>query len=404
MDDFFRIPKSLCYFMTRKSTTDGNENDAKVKYINAREANIPATSAIPEATIQYTSETEIPAIQESLAKTKKKKSKKILHPRETIKSETFLTRVKNADDSIFDDMDDVPLDKRETKIKKKPKSSKNRQSALYECGTCSRSFARKRQYKIHMVKHSTVRSHKCDVCEKAFKRKSELNSHMQIHSGIKYNCDECNFVTSSKMCVRTHVRRMHQRDFRYKCDECEKSFMSNCELKDHKTSHLGTKSFICEICGKAYLQKSYLVAHKRGVHGVVQKILKKDHLCTICNKSFASEYILRNHAGVHSRKFLCTQCGKEFATNYGLQLHSRQHTGERPHQCKHCSKSFVRSNALAVHELTHSGKRPYVCDLCGKSFTQRTTMMVHRKKHPGTHPPPPPTLLSRLQATAESYS
>ncbi|XP_043273992.1 zinc finger protein 2-like isoform X8 [Venturia canescens] len=415
MDDFFRIPKSLCYFIMRHpplqerssgGKTAGGDTSKTKKIVN--DPTIPKSRPM-ESTENEASSKKAANIDESLRGRRTRKQKKnYISPVEKsdasfVEENRGIAHVDgeySSQDSNLIDIDDIPLDIREAEASKRNNKSKNkkkRKVTSYDCETCSLTFSLKGQYRRHMVKHSTVRLHKCDICEKAFKRKSELKSHMQLHSGVKFNCDECNFVTTNKVSVRTHVRRVHQRDFRYKCDECDKSFMSNCELKDHRTSHLGTKSFICEICGKAYLQKSYLVAHKRTVHGVVQKSLVKEHHCDICNKNFASEYILQNHAGVHSRKFLCTHCGKEFATNHGLQLHSRLHTGERPFQCKHCSKSFTRPNTLRLHNLTHTGERPYVCDLCGQSFTQRSSMMGHRKKHPGTHPPPPPTFLSRSE-------
>lgn len=265
----------------------------------------------------------------------------------------------------------------------------------FECSTCQINFNRHGDLKRHMVKHSNIRPYKCLVCEKTFKRLSELNSHMQIHSGVKYTCETCNFTTMNKISLRTHNRRIHQRDLRYHCEHCNKGFMSNYDLQDHVVSHLGTKTFICEYCGKAYSQKSYLVAHKRMIHGI-QKSAPKKYQCDICNKSFASEYNLRSHAALHTHSFLCAQCGQEFATNHALKLHNRKHTGERPYQCKLCAKAFARSAALRVHKLTHTGERPYVCDLCGQNFTQRSSMMAHRRKHPGFHPPPPPFLLSRF--------
>lgn len=267
----------------------------------------------------------------------------------------------------------------------------------YICSTCKLHFDKQGDYKRHMIKHSDLRPYKCEICDKAFKRSSEVSNHTQIHRGIEYACEVCGFTTINKFSLRMHHRRVHQRDFRYRCDQCDKGFMSNYDLQDHKASHLGRKTFICEFCGNAYSQKSYLVAHKRVIHRI-QKSAPKEFQCNICNKSFATEQNLRNHVGLHSQMFLCAQCGKKFATNHALKLHGRKHTGERPYECMVCSKAFARSAALRVHKLTHTGERPYVCDLCGQSFTQRSSMMVHRRKHPGSHPPPPPLLLSRLES------
>ncbi|XP_043274002.1 zinc finger protein 260-like isoform X16 [Venturia canescens] len=271
----------------------------------------------------------------------------------------------------------------------------------FECEICKQSFPRKSAFASHMLKHSSEKPHKCKVCGKGFKRPWEVTAHLKIHTGSMYTCEICNFETAYKVSLKTHHRRVHQKDYPYKCDKCEKAFMSKYELDDHLTSHLGTKDFICEICGNAYSQRTYLLYHKRVIHGV-QNRAPKELKCDMCEKTFASEYCLQNHVSLHSQKFLCSQCGKEFASNHSLKMHSRMHTGERPYSCNVCPKSFSRSNALAVHKLTHIGVRPYVCDLCDKSFTQRTTMMAHRRKHPGSHPPPPPTSLSKYENVLDS--
>ncbi|RLU22806.1 hypothetical protein DMN91_005084 [Ooceraea biroi] len=277
------------------------------------------------------------------------------------------------------------------------RSKKTKERTRFECSTCQEFFARRGDLNRHMVKHSDVRPYKCMVCEKTFKRSSTVNNHMQLHSGVTYTCDACGFVTMNKLSLKTHNRRVHQRDFRFRCDRCDKGFMSNYDLEDHKASHLGAKTFVCEHCGNAYSQRSYLVAHKRAVHGL-RKTAPKRYPCKLCKNSFASEHGLHNHASLHSQRFLCAQCGKNFTTNHALKLHSRRHTGERPYQCKLCPKAFARSMALRIHEFIHRDEKPYVCDLCGQSFTQRSSMMVHRRKHPGNHPPPPPLLLSRLKS------
>ncbi|XP_043273996.1 zinc finger protein 354C-like isoform X12 [Venturia canescens] len=412
MDDIFRIPKSLCYFMVKEPLNRGDEavlaEKLKSRENEAESEESGSRKSIEEGSkerlmVRAEKENKVEAEREN-QRVRKHTAMPVVAESSSKSGKATNQRLVEKNCRVLDAVRPAACNSEPRKTKAERKGEKIRESVTYECETCSLKFARKREYTIHMVNHSTLRSHKCDICEKAFKRKSELKCHVQLHSGIKYNCDECDFVTTSKVAVRYHVRRVHQRDFRYKCEQCDKSFMSNCELKDHRTSHSNTKSFICEICGKAYLQKSYLGAHKRTVHGLVQRILTKDHRCSICNKNFVSEYILQNHIGIHSRKFLCPHCGKEFANNQSLAMHNRMHTGERPYSCRMCSKSFVRSNALAVHELTHSGKRPYVCDLCGKNFTQRSTMMGHRKKHPGTHPPPPPTLLSKLEGSIGSNS
>lgn len=100
-------------------------------------------------------------------------------------------------------------------------------------------------------------------------------------------------------------------------------------------------------------------------------------VCTICNKTFKSKYILNVHLKRHKFKgqYLCTLCGKGFNSQGCLNRHARVHTGEKNYQCETCQKRFPSSNNLNIHLRTHTGVKPYLCNLCGKSFTNRTGRM-----------------------------
>ncbi|XP_015431762.1 PREDICTED: zinc finger protein 664-like [Dufourea novaeangliae] len=292
----------------------------------------------------------------------------------------------------------------EHKYARNPKEKKARrtrqkkeQQEEYSCEVCKQKFINQGSYDRHMIKHSSERPHKCDVCEKAFKRRTELVNHIDRHKDNIYSCDVCSFTTKNRISVRIHQRRMHEADFRYPCNQCDKSFMSNYNLKDHMTRHTGENNFICDICGNAYPQKSHLAAHKRCVHRK-PNISLKTFKCTQCPKRFTSEYNRDRHVRIHMQKFLCAECGKEFNTNYSLQMHIRTHTGERPYECEICYKTFILSTHLRVHKLIHCGEKVYTCDLCEKAFTQRSGLMSHRKRHPGNHPPPPPVYLNKLES------
>ncbi|XP_076660650.1 uncharacterized protein LOC143364012 [Halictus rubicundus] len=276
-----------------------------------------------------------------------------------------------------------------------PKERRRDNQQDYSCDLCKRKFVNRGAYDRHMIKHSNERPHRYDTCDKRFKRRAQLVDHIGRHENAVYGCDLCTFTTNSKVSVRIHQRRMHEGDFRYPCHQCDKSFMSNYELKDHVTRHSGQNNFVCEICGNAYPQRTHLASHKRNAHGK-QITSPKTFKCTKCYRRFASEYNRDRHTRLHANKFLCAECGKDFKTNYSLQMHIRTHTGERPYQCDVCFKTFAVSTQLRVHKLIHSGEKPYTCDICGRRFAQRSGLMSHRKRHPGDHPPPPPLYLSKL--------
>ena len=85
------------------------------------------------------------------------------------------------------------------------------------------------------------------------------------------------------------------------------------------------------------------------------RLVKPEHICTVCNKAFKR----RDH----------------------LKEHFLIHTGERPHTCHICQKSFKRRSSLTAHFMTHQDARPYVCSVCSKSFKTASKLNVHNRSH-----------------------
>src|SRR5277367_5481899 len=58
-------------------------------------------------------------------------------------------------------------------------------------------------------------------------------------------------------------RRSSEREKKYPCDTCGKTFQTPSNLKRHERSHLGEKPFKCAECGQRFAQKSNLTRHLR---------------------------------------------------------------------------------------------------------------------------------------------
>lgn len=50
----------------------------------------------------------------------------------------------------------------------------------------------------------------------------------------------------------------------------------------------------------------------------------------------------------------CTICEKSFISNYALQAHLARHRGEKPHACNDCGKTFYNSTDLKVSPISCS--------------------------------------------------
>lgn len=75
-------------------------------------------------------------------------------------------------------------------------------------------------------------SYKCELCGKKFNKQHRYDGHMRKHQGLK----------------------------QWQCEHCEKGFNKYASLKTHiETYHFdaasGQPEYICDDCGKIYVQK-----------------------------------------------------------------------------------------------------------------------------------------------------
>ena len=107
------------------------------------------------------------------------------------------------------------------------------------------------------------------------------------------------------------------------------------------------RPFQCNLCGSSFKVKSVWKNHIRCVH---QKEVK--YRCNICSKGFYRSTDLTRHLRVHTgeRPFQCKVCSKAFTRKCALTRHERIHSGERPYQCSKCHQRFSQSGQLRRHK------------------------------------------------------
>lgn len=163
----------------------------------------------------------------------------------------------------------------------------------------------------------------------------------------------------------------------FKCDKCEKEFVTKSELDRHGYNHTKEKPFICEYCGNTYRFKAALLVHYRVHSG------EKPYKCTFCEKEFIHLSSAIGHRRRHTGEmpFHCNECGKFFRVKRALTAHMSVHSEKRPFKCDKCEKTFKSRSGYRVHLDFHLGVKRHKCKFCDKAFRAWCNMHKHMKRH-----------------------
>lgn len=175
------------------------------------------------------------------------------------------------------------------------------------------------------------------------------------------------------------MKYVHQTK-QHKCDQCDKSFYYNYNLKSHMLTHTNEKSVICHLCGIFYTPAG-LHAHLRtGVHAGQSNISKKKYpsskimryYCHICvpvqRFSLCSE--LTEHRRLLHKDFECEICKGWFSCMESLENHLKTHSNkERKHCCKVCCNA-------SKNYFFHFYRKPFsLLQICDKTFVRASHLV-----------------------------
>ncbi|XP_062964777.1 PR domain zinc finger protein 5 [Cynocephalus volans] len=267
---------------------------------------------------------------------------------------------------------------------------------IFDCQECMKKFISANQLKRHMITHSEKRPYNCEICNKSFKRLDQVGAHKVIHSEDKpYKCKLCGKGFAHRNVYKNH-KKTHSEERPFQCEKCKALFRTPFSLQRHLLIHNSERTFKCHHCVATFKRKDTLNVHVQVVHE-----RHKKYRCELCNKAFVTPSVLRSHKKTHTgeKEKVCPYCGQKFASSGTLRVHIRSHTGERPYQCPYCEKGFSKNDGLKMHirthtrvcdlafslkkmlirhKMTHNPNRPLAeCQFCHKKFTRNDYLKVH---------------------------
>uniref|UniRef100_A0A3B4WS73 Zinc finger protein 14-like n=1 Tax=Seriola lalandi dorsalis TaxID=1841481 RepID=A0A3B4WS73_SERLL len=189
----------------------------------------------------------------------------------------------------------------------------------WQCGKCYRSAS---ELTVHMGTHSEEKPWACSDCDMTYRTRLQLTNHIeQIHMGVRYPCNSCGKQFMKETSLKRH-ELIHTGERPHQCTVCGKTFLTANELRLHNRYHTGERPYKCEVCGKAFIQSGYLKSHMRIHTG------EKPFKCDICDKGFRLSYHMKKHRRTHAGKpksYICEECGLAFLQKKSLWEHSLTH-------------------------------------------------------------------------------
>uniref|UniRef100_A0ABM5FV08 Zinc finger protein OZF-like n=1 Tax=Pogona vitticeps TaxID=103695 RepID=A0ABM5FV08_9SAUR len=206
---------------------------------------------------------------------------------------------------------------------------------------------------------------------------TEICANSSAGESVKHHlCQVCGKCFTQKPYLVQH-QKIHTGEKPHKCQECGKCFVHRSALLTHQRIHTGEKPYRCLECGKAFGRRDALLSHRRIHTG------EKPFKCPECGKCFAQKAHLLNHHRLHTgeKPYMCSDCGKRFGQKTQLLNHQRIHGGKKPYSCQECGTAFLRKQHLLNHQRIHTGEKPYECAECRRRFSKQSTLVAHQRVH-----------------------
>lgn len=256
---------------------------------------------------------------------------------------------------------------------------KHRERKIISCDQCDYKSDSSNVKRHRDARHNGGQYFMCDQCSYLGKNLRSLKRHKEKHKGILFECEDCEYKTSTRQLLASHVKGNHV-DLHLKCTDCDYECPTYSRMKRHTEERHSDNSFQCNDCDYKGRTKDNLYYHKVKEHTA--------YVCTICQKEESSRYMLNKHIATHAERgyieeenSACNLCDFVGLNKRSLQYHQKKHKGEI-FSCDKCEYSSPTLTQLRSHCNSKHGERKFKCEFCDMKFKANWILKQHMdRKH-----------------------
>ncbi|KAK9891079.1 hypothetical protein WA026_013402 [Henosepilachna vigintioctopunctata] len=225
---------------------------------------------------------------------------------------------------------------------------------------------------------------KCDICSYSSSSVSDLEKHIRNDhkkgrkSPAKSNLQKEAVHSKSRNTFNSNLQTVFDKRKNYNCHLCDyNTFRNHCLQAHVDTVHLKIKRFKCSACEFRTSFKTSLQKHYDAVHLKV-----KNYKCESCDftaqhRSQVQYHIDKVHLKIKNHK--CNLCVYATYSKYNLQFHMySKHLNIKNKKCKLCSYSATYPQRLKEHiNSVHLNYKQYKCAMCNYKSVRKANLKSH---------------------------
>ncbi|KAM9715805.1 LOW QUALITY PROTEIN: zinc finger protein 646 [Menidia menidia] len=251
----------------------------------------------------------------------------------------------------------------------------------FRCDQCGRCYRHAGSLTNHKKTHE-VGTFQCTICGKENSNASALKSHLRNHTSLKkYSCDECGKAFRLATQLATHQRvHLNRRAKEESFKKVDSDFFAH-ETENHQPHQLDEQSASVEIPQENIPSEHAMEDVYKPQSESCDDTVDRPFKCDLCDKSYIHQRSLTNHKKTHQvGTFECSVCFKLFNNMAALYSHQRTHKARNETEP---SLTGVSQAAPTLDQFSPQSQDAPVnfCHLCQVLFPNDEEFQEHIQMH-----------------------